>query len=150
RWLGQGDLTGLWEVCPAWAATLAMSHAELATRQYLEPQLGADPVRVLSCVFYPHMKEIQPFLAMDHGQVDEIRERANLIPRRVLDVESQSDIQLEWLLAHKRRVFSASSWAAANISLADELPQVSTAIRQRFESIRPVRSIVQAHREADF
>jgi len=141
---------GLWEVCPPLALAIQLATGAESGAQWLLEQLGIEGHALEDCQIFPHEKALMPFVQMDACQLDGLRLAANLLPRRILDTESQAAVQFDWLGADRQHRFSARDWAAANHRFADVLPALPGAIEHRFRTMQPKTLVAAFGREIEF
>lgn len=127
----------LWELCPAWAIAVALRNAGYYHRELLDQKLGTSLAELHTCPLFPHSKELTPFLGMEAAPLREIRSAANLVPRKVLDLDYQSSAQFEWLLSARRGELDAVHWIEEYEHLADSPPFGSFGLEKRFLALRP-------------
>jgi hypothetical protein len=135
------DSEKLWEVCPPLAAALDLRHTSAPfLRARSEAGLGATLEEAQQREVIPPVRgrlpQLQKFIGMPLEVLESLRRASGLAPKRPLDLDSQAAVQFEWLIADKRRMFSAEGWCATHRGLAASVHELRPDLVRGFESLR--------------
>jgi hypothetical protein len=134
------DTSTLWDICPPLAAMHDLANLEDASsRESFETGSGARLGAARKLPLVPEMRsrvpELQRLIGRSADALDALRRACFLLPKQVLDLESQVAVQLEWLIADKNGIFSAEEWVKANRKLGNKADDLDPSLFAEFASV---------------
>jgi hypothetical protein len=135
-----GDTSTLWEICPPIAAMHDLPNlANESTRERFEAGSGSRVSEVRKLQLIPEMRgrvpELQRLIARSADGLEALRRESFLLPKLILDLDTQAAAQLEWLIADKGETFSAEEWVRANRKLGNKAEDLDSRLFSEFASI---------------
>ena len=136
----------LWNVCSPFGALLDSPHLETpGVTERVQAYTGIPLERVRECPIAPDPGDFLQVIKVPLQQLEDIRKASALVPKRILDLDTQALVHLEWLLADRKHNFSANRWTILYGDLEYSLPPLPEAVVGRFLAGRIPDVFFHAH-----